>query len=155
MISATARNNVIGYNGRIPWNIPEDKAFFRQVTTGGIVIMGRRTYEDIGRPLPNRFNIIVSRTKNFSSDNMRTAGSLEEAIDTGRKYNSEKDIFLCGGQKIYTLGMKYTQKIYLTEIDKNFDGDAFFPPIDSRKFFLAERRSGETDGISFCVYEAL
>ncbi|MCM1008182.1 MAG: dihydrofolate reductase [Ruminococcus flavefaciens] len=159
IIAAVAKNGVIGSCGRIPWNIPEDMEYFRKVTMGGIVIMGRKTHEEIGRPLPERFNIIVSQSKNFSGDNLRTVRSLEEAISLGEQYASEKEIppriFLCGGQRIYSQGMKYSQRLYLTEIDADYNGDAFFPELDRERFRLESKIIGKTPGVKFCVYETV
>lgn len=159
IIAAVARNGVIGSCGRIPWNIPEDMAYFRKVTTGGIVIMGRNTYEEIGRPLPERFNIIVTHSQNFSGDNLRTVHSLEAAISLGEEYADENEIppriFLCGGQRIYSQGMKYAQRLYLTEIDADYNGDAFFPRSDIDSFRLESTIIGKTPGVKFCVYEAV
>lgn len=159
MIAAAARNNVIGCGGGIPWDIPEDRAFFRKMTSGGIIIMGRRTYEDIGRPLPDRYNIVISQTKKFQGNSLQTAGSLEEALyiaeNHSRESNCSKDIFLCGGQQIYVSGMRYAEKIYLTRIDADFEGDAFFPEIDTQQFYLSEQKKGLTPGVFFCVYERM
>ncbi len=159
IIAAVARNGVIGSCGRIPWNIPEDMAYFRKVTTGGIVIMGRNTYEEIGRPLSERFNIIVTQSKNFSGDNLQTVYSLEAAISLGEEYADENEIppriFLCGGQRIYSQGMKYAQRLYLTEIDADYNGDAFFPRSDIDRFRLESTIIGKTPGVKFCVYEAV
>lgn len=157
IIAAVSKNGVIGSYGRIPWNIPEDLAYFRKVTMGGVVIMGRNTYEEIGRPLPERFNIIVSQSKNFSGDNLRTVRSLEEAISLGEQYADENEIqsriFLCGGQRIYSQGMKYAQRLYLTEIDADYNGDAFFPESDLDRFRLKSTIIGKTPGVKFCIYE--
>lgn len=159
IIAAVSKNGVIGSCGRIPWNIPEDMAYFRKVTTGGVVIMGRNTYEEIGRPLPERFNIIVSQSKNFSGDNLRTVCSLEEAISLGEQYADENEIpsriFLCGGQRIYSQGIKYAQRLYLTEIDADYNGDAFFPELDRERFRLESKIIGKTPGVKFYVYEAI
>lgn len=121
--------------------------------------MGRNTYEEIGRPLPERFNIIVTQSKNFSGDNLRTVRSLEEAISLGEEYADENEIlpriFLCGGQRIYSQGMKYAQRLYLTEIDADYNGDAFFPRSDIDRFRLESTIIGKTPGVKFCVYEAV
>lgn len=159
IIAAVAKNGVIGSCGRIPWNIPEDMEYFRKVTMGGIVIMGRKTYEEIGRPLPERFNIIVSQSKNFSGEKLQTVRSLEEAISLGDYYADENGIpsriFLCGGQRIYSQGMKYAKRLYLTEIDADYNGDAFFPELDRERFRLESKIIGKTPGVKFCVYEAV
>lgn len=157
IIAAVSKNNVIGCGGKIPWDIPEDMEYFRKKTTGNIVIMGRNTFEEIGKPLPDRFNIIVSQSKNYMDKNLITVRSLEEAISFAEKYASEheniSEIFLCGGERIYKDGLKYAEKIYVTEIDKVYNGDAFFPDLSCEKFQLSEVNYGKTAGIKFCVYE--
>ena len=159
IIAAVARNGIIGCNGRIPWNIPEDMEYFRRITTGCIVIMGRKTYEEIGRPLSDRFNIVVSQSKNFTEKNLLTVNSLEEAISFGEKYASEHnishEIFLCGGQNIYKQGIKYAKKLYITNIDKDYDGDSFFPEFSRKSFHKIKQVSGKTAGVRFCIYEAV
>lgn len=159
MIAAVAKNGVIGCNGRIPWNYPEDMAYFRKITTGGIVIMGRHTYEEIGKPLPDRFNIIVSQHRNFSDKYLQTVQSIEDAISLAKQYAVEHKIlpriFLCGGQKIYTQGIKYADKLYLTEIDAVYSGDVFFPEFTDNQFRLVKQTTAETSGMRFCIYEAV
>lgn len=159
IIAAVAKNGIIGCDGKIPWNIPEDMEYFRKITTGHVVIMGRKTYEEIGKPLPNRFNIIVSQSQTFTGENLFTAASLEEAISFGENYASEHDIspeiFLCGGQKIYEQGLKYAKKLYITEIDKSFNGDAFFPKFCQNKFRISKQIKEQTTGVRFCIYEAI
>lgn len=159
IIAAVARNGVIGCKGRIPWSIPEDMAYFRKKTTNHIVIMGRKTYEEIGKPLPDRFNIIVSQSKTFTGENLLTASSLEEAISLGKKYASKHyvspEIFICGGQHIYEQGLKYAKKLYITEIDMDFNGDSFFPKFCRNKFRLSKQVNGQTASVRFCIYEAL
>lgn len=159
IIAAVAKNGVIGCNGHIPWNYPEDMAYFRQITTGGIVIMGRYTYEEIGKPLPDRFNIIVSQHRNFSGKHLQTVQSIENAISLAKQYAAEHQIlpriFLCGGQKIYAQGMKYADRLYLTEIDAVYSGDVFFPEFTHSQFQLVKQTSAKTAGMRFCIYEAV
>lgn len=159
IIAAVAKNGVIGCNGHIPWNYPEDMAYFRQITTGGIVIMGRYTYEEIGKPLPDRFNIIVSQHRNFSGKHLQTVQSIENAISLAKQYAAEHQIlpriFLCGGQKIYAQGMKYADRLYLTEIDAVYSGDVFFPEFTHNQFQLVKQTSAKTAGMRFCIYEAV
>ncbi|MDE6004739.1 MAG: dihydrofolate reductase [Oscillospiraceae bacterium] len=154
IISAVAKNRVIGYHGHIPWNIPEDMAYFKKLTTGNIIIMGRKTYEEIGKPLPDRLNIIISHTRKFSGDNLLTAQSLIHAIALAKQYKNNQEIFLCGGQEIYTQGLQYADRLYLTEIDKNYQGDVFFPEFN-HKFKLVKQAYGKTSGIKFCVYQKI
>jgi dihydrofolate reductase len=128
IIVAFSRNRVIGCGGKIPWDIPADRERFRKLTVGNAVIMGRRTFEEIGRPLSERYNIIVSNTADYKGDTICTVRSLNEAV--GIAENMHKDIFLCGGEKIYREGIKLADFLYLTEIDEYFDGDAFFPVLN-------------------------
>lgn len=158
IIAAVAKNGVIGSEGKIPWDIPEDKAYFKKITSGGIVIMGRRTFEEIGFPLPKRHNIVVSRKKTFSGKNICTAENLEKALETAHIYAQKTGIdriFLCGGEKIYTQGIEYAQRMYITEIDENYQGDTFFPKFSTDKFRLSERTYINGGKICFCIYECI
>jgi len=156
IIAAVSKNGVIGYKGHIPWDIPEDMRYFRRITDGSSIIMGRKTYESIMRPLPNRLNIIVSRTIVFSGDNLMTAKTLSEAIKLAEIYGAaqgKKDIFLCGGNSIYREGLKYAERIYLTEIDREYEGDVYFPTFDKSVFRLVSSESCISAGVTFNVYE--
>ena len=113
LIVAYAKNHVIGNKGCIPWRIKGEQKRFKELTTGNVVIMGRRSYEEIGHPLPNRMNIIVSNTKKFEADNCMTAGSLEEAI----RLAGDREIFISGGARLYEEAMPLVQKMYVTEIE--------------------------------------
>lgn len=155
IISAVAKNRVIGSCGHIPWSIPEDMAYFKKLTTGNIIIMGRKTYEEIGKPLPNRLNIIISQKKIFFGDNLFTTQSLEHAIILAKKITDNQEIFLCGGQAIYTQGLQYADRLYLTEINKNYQGDVLFPKFDKNKFKLIKQVQGKTSGIRFCIYQKI
>ena len=132
IIAAVSENNVIGINGKIPWKIPEDMENFRKLTTSQVVIMGRKTFESIGRPLADRINIVVS--KNQKKDHgIFVADSLEKALEFGKTFQ-EREIFLCGGERIYAEGMNYADTLYITKVKGNYQGDAFFPEINSRIF---------------------
>ncbi|MEE0970158.1 MAG: dihydrofolate reductase [Clostridia bacterium] len=126
IIVAYSKNRVIGKDGKIPWNIEGEKERFRRLTEGCTVIMGRKTYEEIGRPLPNRKNIVVSRTKVFSGKDLTTAQTLGDAIRTAKN----GDIFIAGGEGIYAEALPLCEKLYITEIHAEFDGDTFFPEFD-------------------------
>ena len=130
LIVAHTKNRVIGKDGSMPWNIPGELSRFRELTTGNVVIMGRRTYESIGKPLPNRYNIIISRTQRFEAENCTTAGSLEEALRSA----GNRDIFIGGGGKLYEEAIPLVDKMYITEIDAVIDGDTFFPEFDASEF---------------------
>lgn len=133
----TKKSRVIGKNGAIPWNLPDDMRRFKRLTTGNAVIVGRKTFESIGKPLPGRLNIIVSRTKTFTAENCLTVRSLDEALQAGRNRNYT-DSFICGGEQIYAQALPYCDRLYLTEIDAEYDGDAFFPPLDETCYDTAE-----------------
>lgn len=141
LIVAYSKNRVIGNNGRIPWKIEGEQKRFKELTTGNVVIMGRRTYEEIGRPLPNRTTIVVSRTKNFDRENCATAKSLEEAI----KLAGNRDIFISGGSKIYEESIPFVEKMYITEISREIQGDVCFPDFDETEFIkeINQTVSGE------------
>lgn len=156
IIAAAAKNRVIGSKGKIPWDIPEDKAYFSRLTTGNVIIMGRRTYEEIGFALPNRYNIVVSKTLELDGDNICTAKSFEQAINIAQEHNSESDaehIFLCGGEKIYEQGLSLAHRIYLTELDDEYEGDAFFPEFDRRQFKLVDSKRSHDQKLRYCIYE--
>lgn len=156
IIAAVSKNGIIGADGKIPWDIPEDKAYFKKITSGNIVIMGRRTFEEIGYPLPNRYNIIVSEKKNFHDENLITAKSLDEALNIAHIYgqkNNIEEIFFCGGEKIYKQGLELAQRIYITEINREYEGDTFFPKFNTGEFRLLKRICLRDSELFFCVYE--
>lgn len=130
LIVAYANNQVIGNKGYIPWKIKGEQKRFRELTTGNVVIMGRRSYEEIGRPLPNRTTIVVSNTKNYNGENCFTAKSLEEAI----KMAGDRDIFISGGARLYEEALTIVEKMYITEIDCDIEGDTYFPAFDKEQY---------------------
>ncbi|MBQ8165440.1 MAG: dihydrofolate reductase [Lachnospiraceae bacterium] len=130
LIVAYANNNVIGNKGCIPWKIKGEQKRFRELTTGNVVIMGRRSYEEIGRPLPNRTTIVVSNTKNYNGENCFTAKSLDEAI----KMAGDRDIFISGGARLYEEALPLVEKMYITEIDCDVEGDTLFPEFNKEQF---------------------
>ena len=130
LIVAYANNQVIGNNGCIPWKIKGEQKRFRELTTGNVVIMGRRSYEEIGRPLPNRTTIVVSNTKNYDGENCYTAKSLEEAIEIA----GDRDIYISGGARLYEEALPIVDKMYVTEIDLEIEGDTYFPQFDKEQF---------------------
>lgn len=125
IIVATSRNGVIGNDNKLIWDIPEDLKHFKKLTTGNTIIMGRKTYESIGRPLPNRRNIIITRSEDYFIDGCEVVNSLEEAL-----LLCSNDCFIIGGGEIYKQSIEIADKLYLTLIDDEFIGDTFFPDID-------------------------
>jgi len=130
LIVAYTKNRVIGNKGQIPWKIKGEQRRFRELTTGNVVIMGRKSYEEIGRPLPNRFNIIVSSKGNFEAENLITVSSLKEAIEYAKKNRPDENIYLSGGAGIYKEGISLAEKLFITEIDATIEGDTYFPEFD-------------------------
>lgn len=126
IIVAYADERVIGYKGKIPWNIDGEKSRFRKLTTGNVVIMGRRTYEEIGHPLPDRTTIVVSNTNKYTDEGLITAHSLNEAIDMA----GDNDIYISGGARLYEEALPIADKLYITRIEGKFKGDTFFPEIN-------------------------
>lgn len=140
LIVARSKNNVIGKNGEIPWKIRGEQKQFKELTTGNVVIMGRKSYEEIGHPLPNRKNIIVSKTKSFEDKNLVTVSSLQEALAT----INDEQVYIAGGYRLFKEALPLVDIMYITEIDMIIeDGDVFFPEFDPREFDVVV---GETNG---------
>ncbi len=127
LIVATERHNGIGINNTLPWRLPEDLAFFKRTTTGHPILMGRKTFESIGRPLPNRRNIVITRNPAWQHEGVDTAGSLQQAADLA----GDGEVFVIGGAQIYADALPLAARLIVTEIDADFACDAFFPAIDS------------------------
>lgn len=137
LVAAAAANNVIGDGEKMPWHIPEDLKHFKTVTSGKPVIMGRKTYESIGRPLPGRTNIIITRDKNWRCDGVLIVHDLQTAIDAGVSVSSaatSKELCVIGGGTIYQQFLSKASLIYLTRINKNFNGSAHFPEISPEEW---------------------
>ena len=131
IIVAKSLNNAIGKNGIIPWKIKGEQKQFKNLTENNIVVMGRKTYEDIGHPLPNRQNVVISRTKLFEGENLETSASLTDAIN---KYK-DKEIFVSGGERLFREAIPIADKMYITEVDTIVENaDAFFPTFDKNDF---------------------
>lgn len=123
LIAAMSKNRVIGINNQLPWKLPEDLKRFKNLTTGNVVLMGRKTYESIGRPLPNRTNVVITRDTSFKAEGVLVYNNLHEVLPIFNR------IFVIGGGEIYNQLIKVADEIELTLIDKEFEGDAFFPEI--------------------------
>lgn len=142
IIAAVAKNRVIGNRGKIPWDIPGDRAHFKELTMGHAVVMGRRTFEEIGHPLPGRMNYIVSSTLQIEEEDCCTVSSLREAAERA----GDRDIFVCGGAMLYREALESADWIYLTELSWEVEGDTFFPEIPQAEFRETVRvsaRAGE------------
>jgi dihydrofolate reductase len=126
-IAAMSENRVIGNGPKIPWHLPEDFKFFKATTIGHIIVMGRATFESIGKPLPKRETIIVSRS-GYAYPGCRTVASLDE-IDVNA---DERDVFICGGAQVYAAALPQCSDLFLTHVKRVVEGDVFFPPFEDR-----------------------
>jgi dihydrofolate reductase len=147
LIVAVARNGVIGRDGGLPWHLSEDLRHFKRTTGGHAIIMGRKTHESIGRALPNRRNIIVTRS-GATFEGCETARSLNAAIDLARQ--TDDCPFIIGGATLYAEALPFVTEIHLTSIDRDVEGDTHFPS-DLSDFEEVETRAGETEGVTFRV----
>jgi len=147
MIVARSRNHVIGRDNQMPWKISADLQFFKRITMGHPVIMGRKTWESIGRPLPGRRNIVVSRNADFELTGAELAGSLDEALN---RLSEAPRVFVIGGEQLFKQAFNQADKLYITEIDIDVDGgDTFFEVPDAASWQEVERTPGSEGNISF------
>jgi dihydrofolate reductase len=160
LIVAAAANGVIGCDNQMPWHLPEDLAHFKRLTLGHPVVMGRKTYESIlaalGKPLPGRTNIVVTRQAGFAAPGCIVAASLDAALAAAAR--AAEEIFVIGGAEIYRLALERADRVYLTRIDAAFDGDATFPALDPAAWRETERENhppvcGRAFGFAFLRYE--
>jgi dihydrofolate reductase len=147
LIVAIANHQVIGVKNTLPWHLPEDLKRFRALTTGHHIIMGRKTYESLGRLLPGRTTVIVTRNKNYQLKGAIIAHSLKAAVELCK---NDDEIFLIGGAELYHDGLKLADKLYITEVDLIVDGDAFFPEFDLNLWRETSREVHTSEqGLSF------
>lgn len=143
-IAAMSENRVIGIENQLPWHLPADLKHFKTLTTGHPILMGRKTYESIGRPLPNRTNIIITRNADFTAPGCVVVTSIEDAITRAAEENAQ-EIFIIGGAEVYKQLLPHVQRIYLTIVHEQFAGDAFFPELDLKEWKEVERETHAAD----------
>lgn len=143
-IVATAKNNVIGKDNQIPWYLPADLKYFKKVTTGHHIIMGRNCFESIGRALPKRTNVIITRDIFYAVSNCLVTHSISEALSIAEQ-NGEDEAFIIGGGQIYEQTTKLWDKLYLTEVNLEVEGDVYFPQLDMTEWNLTSKQSGLKD----------
>lgn len=134
LVVAMAKNRVIGRDNGLPWHLPKDLAYFKKITMGHPIIMGRKTFDSIGRPLPGRTNIVVTRQAEWCHEGVLAVGSLQEAITLAEEVATQdglKEIMLIGGASLYEQALTLASKLYLTEVQANVDGDTLFPEYDA------------------------
>lgn len=139
LIAAMARNRVIGRDGRIPWDLPEDRRRFREITMGHPVIMGRKTFAGIGHPLPGRVTIVVTRQAEYRAEGCLVMPSLPAALTACA---DAAEVFVCGGADLYREALPLADRLYLTLLHKNVSGDTYFPPFDAAPFAEISRVDG-------------
>lgn len=155
LIAAVAKNRVIGNRGQITWRLPADLKHFKMVTLGHPIIMGRRTYESIGRPLPERTNIVVTRDPKYRASGCVVVASLEDAF---RAAGDAEEVFIIGGGEIYRQALPLAEKLYITSVEAEPEGDVFFPEINPDEWRIVSREDHLKDernqyDYSFLVYE--
>ena len=144
IMAAKAKNNVIGKNNDLVWHLPADLKFFKQTTKGNTLIMGRKTFESLGNPLPHRDSWIVTRNKNYHSEGITTFHSLESAVEAAEEKGLEQ-VFILGGGEIYRQSMELADKLIITEVHEDFEGDTVFPEIDASKWKEVSREDHKAD----------
>lgn len=151
-IVAMAENRVIGKDNKLPWHLPADLKHFKSITTGHPILMGRKTYESIGRPLPNRTNIIMTRDAAYHAAGCIVVTSIEKALEQATVHEAG-EIFIIGGAEIYRQLMPHIQRIYLTIVHHQFDGDAYFPELDMDEWKKVENVKHAPDEQNIYAYE--
>ena len=152
IIVAIAKNNAIGKDNKLLWHLPEDLKRFKRMTTGHNIIIGRKTFESLGRVLPNRHHVILCNDAklNIEDENVEI---LDDISKLDKYINSDEENFVIGGATMYKLLMPYAKKMYITEIDKEFDGDVYFPEISLNEWNATEREKGPEDNENDFEYE--
>lgn len=157
-IAAMAENYVIGNEGELPWDIPEDMKYFMNTTKDHIIIMGRKTFETLDNPLTKRLTIVITRQLGYKAEGCIVVPSLAKAIEEARKQIPPypEEVFICGGGEIYKESLPMVDKIYLTRVYEEFDGDAYYPKVDFSKFKKISQLDREDPiPFSFEIYEKL
>lgn len=148
LIAAAANNNVIGRNNELPWHLPQDLKYFKSVTLGKPVIMGRKTFESIGKPLPGRTNIVITRQANWQHAGVLVASSVQDALALAENFRNElgqtaDEVMVIGGAEIYRCALPLADKIYLTRIDEDIVGDAWFPQLSDEDWVCESELQGD------------
>lgn len=155
LLVAMAENRAIGRDGRLPWHLSADLKRFKKLTLGHVVIMGRKTFESIGRPLPRRRSIVLSRDPDYVARGAETAGSLDEAL---ARAAGEDEVFIVGGSQVFAEALPRADRLYLTRVHAEVEGDVFFPELDPDAWELLSEERHEADGrhdyaFSFLILE--
>ena len=154
LIAAIGKNNVIGVDNKLPWKLSADLKRFKAITSGKSVIMGRKTFESIGKPLPNRINIIITRDENYKAEGCIVVNSAEEALNAAKKSG---EIMIIGGEQVFKMFLPKADKMYLTFIEKDFEGNVYFPEYSRNEWKELSREKHEDGGLrySFADFERI
>ncbi|MDB2384505.1 dihydrofolate reductase [Endozoicomonas sp.] len=158
MIAAVAENNAIGINNKMPWYLPGDLRYFKAVTMGKPIIMGRKTFESLGKPLPGRTNIVITRDQQYNHDGVRVVHSLEDALSLAESIamiDGVSELMVIGGAEIYRQALPKAERLYLTRVYQRFEGDAFFPEFDERNWTEVTRKDQTTEDEQQLTYSYL
>ena len=152
LLVAHDKNRVIGYENKMPWHLPGDLQYFKEMTMGKPIIMGRKTFESIGRPLPGRRNIVITRNKQYNSDGIETVSSLDEALMLTK---NDEEVMIIGGEQIFRLALPLANRLYITKINEEFNGDTFFPSYEGWQLVHCQNEIKSNDGYTFqyCIFE--
>jgi dihydrofolate reductase len=150
VVAMSKQTRAIGKNNDLLWKIPRDMEHFKNVTSGHPMIMGRTTFDSIGKVLPNRTNIVITRNTEWKHKGVLVCHSLEEALHEARKLDTE-EITIIGGAQIFTLALPIVTRMYLTYVDDDTEGDVYFPVFDEKQFSEITREDGEYEGIKFSI----
>ena len=155
VIVAVADNGVIGRHNALPWHLPEDLRYFKRVTMGKPIVMGRKTFESIGRPLPGRTNIVISRDPGFAAAGVAAATSLDAALqlaESAAAAAGEREVVVIGGAEIYALAIPRADRLYVTRVHAEPEGDALLPPVAWGDWVESQRQDCRADGANSCDY---
>jgi dihydrofolate reductase len=144
LLVAADEHNVIGKNNQLPWHLPNDLKYFKNLTWGLPIVMGRKTFESIGKPLPGRKNIVITRNKDYQADGVEVVHQIENAIEVARQAGA-REVFVIGGAEIFNSVFGKTDRIYLTRIHHRFEGDVFFPEVNESTWRLVKQHENQPD----------
>ncbi|GAA4730059.1 dihydrofolate reductase [Flavisolibacter ginsenosidimutans] len=144
LLVAASENNVIGKDNKLPWHLPDDLKYFKNLTWAMPILMGRKTFDSIGKPLPGRKSIVITRNNDWGHEGVDVVHSIEAAVEKAKEYGA-KEIFVIGGAEIFKTSLPNANRIYLTRIHHPFDGDVFFPVINEKEWTLVSKRYCEKD----------
>lgn len=154
LIAAVDENFLIGAKNKLPWYLPADLKHFKKLTTGHHIIMGRKTHDSIGKPLPERVNIVITRNKDYKSEGSIIINTIDEALRFAEKAG-EQEVFVIGGEQIFSIALPLADRLYLTKIHNKFKGDIYFPSVDLKEWQLVSEEKYRKDGKNRYAYDFL